>query len=129
MAITTDPKLLGLIFGGGVVGTAARASIEALFPSSGWPWATFAINLSGALVLGWLLETLARRGPDDGRRRQVRLCLGTGLLGSYTTYSTLVVEAMTVPVWLGFAYALASVVLGVTAAWLGGRLACLGGDR
>ncbi|MFP3468335.1 fluoride efflux transporter FluC, partial [Leifsonia sp. SIMBA_070] len=48
----------------------------------------FAINLSGALILGWLLSALKMRGPDEGRRSTVRLFVGTGVLGGYTTYST-----------------------------------------
>lgn len=55
---------------------------------------TLLINLSGALALGALLEGLARRGPDVGRRRALRLALGTGFLGAYTTYSTLALDAV-----------------------------------
>ncbi len=38
-------------------------------------------------MLGALLESLARRGPDEGRRRAIRLLVGTGGLGGFTTYS------------------------------------------
>jgi fluoride exporter len=49
-------------------------------------------NLVGAVVLGVLLETLARRGPDAGLLRRIRLAAGTGFCGGLTTYSTLAVE-------------------------------------
>ncbi|SJN37995.1 CrcB protein [Micrococcus luteus Mu201] len=52
-------------------------------------WSIFWINITGALALGVLLEALAHRGPDAGRRRVLRLLLGTGVLGGFTTYSTL----------------------------------------
>jgi CrcB protein len=50
------------------------------------------VNLVGAFVLGLLLEGLVRRGPDVGRRRQLRLFAGTGFCGGFTTYSALAVE-------------------------------------
>lgn len=53
---------------------------------------TFAINIVGAFLLGLLLEGLARLGPDIRRRQRVRLLVGTGMLGSFTTYSTLAVD-------------------------------------
>ena len=117
--------LAGLVAAGGAVGTTARALLEHAFaPTPGaWPWTTFWINLAGSFVLGALLETLLRSGPDTGRRRAVRLGCGTGVLGGFTTYSTFVVEVERLAdgghVALGAAYGLGSVVLGVLAA-LGG---------
>ncbi len=123
------PGTLAAVFAGGTVGTGVRAAIEAAFgaPAGTWPWATFAINVSGAFLLGALLEGLARLGPDTGRRRLLRLGLGTGVLGGYTTYSTFAVETLgllQVGAWLGgIGYALGSVVLGFVAALAGVRLA------
>ncbi|WP_454730244.1 fluoride efflux transporter FluC [Cellulosimicrobium protaetiae] len=116
--------LAGLVALGGAVGTTARALLEQAFaPVPGswpWPWTTFWINLAGSFVLGALLETLLRSGPDAGWRRGVRLGCGTGVLGGFTTYSTFAVEVERLAsgghIALGAAYALGSVALGVAAA-------------
>ncbi|MCW3157241.1 FluC/FEX family fluoride channel [Micropruina sonneratiae] len=112
---------------GGTIGTAFRAALEAAFPAQpgGWPWATFLINLSGAFLLGLLLETLSRRGPDVGVRQYLRLGVGTGVMGGYTTYSTFAVETVRLlehgAVLAALGYAVASVLLGLAGA-LGGML-------
>ncbi|WP_074788458.1 fluoride efflux transporter FluC [Austwickia chelonae] len=86
--------LLG-VGAGGCLGTAARASIAQAFPvlPGSFPWATLAVNLCGALALGFLLGRLAL-WPDRGAYRAVRLTVGTGFLGGFTTYSTFVVESL-----------------------------------
>lgn len=123
--LPVHPGWLGVILLGGMLGTAARAGLEAAFPATlgGVPWATFWINISGAFVLGALLELLSATGPDVGWRRAVRLGAGTGALGGYTTYSTFAVETMTLlgaGSWLtGLGYALGSVTLGFLAAFAG----------
>ncbi|MBA8795884.1 CrcB protein [Friedmanniella endophytica] len=121
------------MFVGGTVGTAARVSLTDLLgvrAGLGSPGATLIINLVGCLVLGVLLEALARRGPDVGRRRLLRLGLGTGFCGGFTTYSTLALDVAldlrgSLP-WQGIGYAALSLVLGllVTAAGvlIGSRL-------
>lgn len=114
-----------VVFVGGALGTAIRAGLEAALPAQpgGWPWPTFGINLSGAFVLGLLLELLSRRGPDEGTRRLLRLGFGTGLLGGYTTYSSFAVETVRLvlagEVAGGLGYAVASVALGMAAAVAG----------
>ncbi|WP_442003652.1 fluoride efflux transporter FluC [Paenarthrobacter sp. RAF54_2] len=86
---------IGIVAAGGVLGALARYGLGLLIPAPGaWPLPTLIINLSGALALGALLEGLSRRGPDVGRRRLLRLALGTGFLGAYTTYSTLALDAV-----------------------------------
>lgn len=120
-----QPVALALVFAGGVVGTGVRYWLEKTWPaaSGAWPWATFGINLTGAFILGLLLETLARLGPDDGWRQRIRLLAGTGLCGAYTTYSAFALEISLLgrdgAVGIGIAYAVTSVVVGVLCAWLG----------
>jgi len=119
------PSALAWVFAGGIVGTALRYYVELLLPHDppGWPWATFLINLSGAFVLGCLLEGLARLGDDSGWRQRVRLCAGTGGCGAFTTYSTFALEAVLLGrgghVGTALSYGIVSVVGGVVMAWLG----------
>ncbi len=133
-------RLLGLVALGGAVGTAARALLAAAFPPvDGVSWAILAINVTGAFCLGLLLGVLARRGPDTGRRRSLRMLLGTGVLGGFTTYSTLADDTarlLDAGRWAaGSGYALLSVVLGLAAAAAGlvvasrGRPGRTGGSR
>jgi fluoride exporter len=119
------PAALCWVFAGGVIGTGLRYAVESALPHdrAGWPWATFLVNLSGALVLGVLLEGLARAGQDTGWRQRVRLLAGTGGCGAFTTYSTLALEISTLGAGghpaTALCYGLASVAGGVVMAWLG----------
>lgn len=116
---------LALVFAGGTIGTAAREALTMAFPSAGdVPYATWAINVGGSLVLGLLLGILAsgRPGPH-GLRRRWQLAVGTGFCGGFTTYSTLAVQSVDVAVgglWgAGIVYALDTVMIGAVAAWAG----------
>ena len=87
------PRFVLVVITGGVFGALARYGLSQLLPSpGGWPLPTLVINLSGAFLLGLLLEALVRRGPDAGRLRMIRLLAGTGFMGAFTTYSTLALE-------------------------------------
>jgi len=124
-ALYARPGLLALVFVGGAVGTTLRYLLASRWPAGDgqWPWTTFAVNLTGSFALGALLTVLARGGSDDGVRRRLRLGLGTGLLGGYTTYSTFILETdqllRTGHGTTAVVYALVSVVLGVAAAVVG----------
>ncbi|WP_102509612.1 CrcB family protein [Sanguibacter massiliensis] len=123
-----DPRLLAVVALGGAVGTALRYGLGRLLPpGDGVPWATLLENVVGAFLLGMLLEALVRAGREDARRRFLRLGLGTGLLGGFTTFSALALETRNLlaagDVLLGVGYPLGSVVLGVVAATAGVTLA------
>jgi len=114
------------VFVGGAAGTAIRALVGAIAPALGRvPVATIAINVVGAFALGALLALLARRGHDVGRRRTLRLLLGTGVLGGFTTFSSLAVDTAVLldghRTVAALAYGLGSVLAGVAAAALGAR--------
>ncbi|MDQ2729787.1 MAG: fluoride efflux transporter CrcB [Actinomycetota bacterium] len=122
-------RSVALVAAGGALGAPARYAIAEAVPSSGrgFPAATFVTNLTGALILGALLEGLARMGPDEGMRRSARLLVGTGICGAYTTYSTVAVDSDQLlrahRVGLAVAYALGTVVVGLVATGLGIALA------
>lgn len=113
-----------LVFVGGALGTTVRYLISSVVPSAyGLPVATFGINVVGAFVLGWLLEALALRGPDEGRRRAVRLFVGTGILGGFTTYSAFAVDTdgliVAQNVGGSILYAVATIAVGALASLAG----------
>jgi fluoride exporter len=123
------PAALIWVLGGGAIGTGLRYVIEEAWPtaSGGWPWATFVINVSGAFLLGVLLEGLTLLGDDDGWRQRVRLLIGTGICGAFTTYSTFALEVSLLgrdgAIPIAIAYAAVSVVCGMASAWAGIALA------
>jgi len=112
--VTLRPLLL--VFAGGSVGTAARLAVGLAVPDAGGvPVATLLVNVLGALLIG----ILAARLPQT---TGLRVFLGTGVLGGFTTYSALMTG--TDALWahaplLAAAYAGISLVLGLAAAVLG----------
>lgn len=116
-----------LVFLGGAAGTASREAVSLLLPTlNGIPTATFAVNIVGAFLLGLLLESLCHTPGPAKKVRRVRLLLGTGFMGGFTTYSTFAVEGTLMlgegHVATGVLYALGTVLLGAAATWLG--IAC-----
>jgi CrcB protein len=112
-----------LVFAGGAMGTAARYLLSFVPVAAGIPVGTFGINVVGALLLGWLLEALALRGTDTGGRLRMRLFAGTGILGGFTTYSALAVDADGLMVadrlGSGLLYAVATILVGALASVAG----------
>ncbi|SCG45379.1 FluC/FEX family fluoride channel [Micromonospora halophytica] len=82
--------VLGAIAAGGVLGALARAGVQAALPHSptGFPWATFAVNVTGCLLIGALMAVLGRRRVAP----LTRPFLGVGVLGGFTTFSAYVVD-------------------------------------
>ena len=113
-----DRRELAAVFVGGFVGTIARAELVDAVPtrSGQWPWATFAVNLTGAFLLGYFTTRLQERLPLSSYRRPL---LGTGLCGGLTTFSAMQVELLRMldrgALALALAYALASVLAGFVA--------------
>lgn len=119
------PAYIAVVFAGGTVGTAAREALSLALPTGadGIPYVIFGINVVGAFLLGILLDALVRRGADDGRRRLLRLLLGTGVMGGFTTYSALATDAARLigdgAAGAGVLYGLATVLVGAIATWAG----------
>jgi fluoride exporter len=83
--------VLAVVAAGGVLGALARYGLGVAFPgrAGGFPWATFAVNVSGCLLIGVLVVLVTEVWAAH---RLLRPFLGTGLLGGYTTFSTYVVD-------------------------------------
>ncbi len=77
---------------GGALGSVARYLIGTLVAGrpGGFPWATLAINVSGSLVLGFLVRYLA----DPAQSPVMRAALTVGFCGGYTTFSTFSFEML-----------------------------------
>ena len=115
-----------LMLGGGV-GANARYWLGVLirtYQTAAFPWATFAINVSGSVVLGFA-AALFLKHPDESRRVWY-LLLGTGFCGGFTTFSTFsleTLELMQEERWAtAAAYVFGSVAAGVFGVWLALRL-------
>lgn len=113
-----DRRELAAIFAGGFVGTAARAWIGDAWvhDPAAWPWATFAVNVVGAALLGWFTTRLPERLPLSAYRRPL---LGTGFCGALTTFSAVQLELLAMldaGRWaLALGYAATSVAVGFLA--------------
>jgi CrcB protein len=107
-----DRRELAAIFAGGFIGAVARAELVAVLPATRWPWATFAVNVFGAALLGYAVTRLQERLPLSAYRRPF---IGTGVCGGLTTFSTLQLELIGLPLGLAVAYAAASLAAGLLA--------------
>lgn len=120
--------LAAVVAAGGALGTGARYVLTTALPhQQGWPVATFTENVVGAFLLGVLLEVLVRRGLESRGGRLVRLGLGTGFLGGFTTFSAVAIEIDRLlasgAAGTALTYAVATLVLGLVAALAGVALA------
>ena len=88
-----DRRELAAIFAGGAAGRLLRVWLGETFTARrrSWPWATFAINVSGSFALGYLATRLQERLP---LRPTAGRCSAPGFCGAYTTFSTMEVEIL-----------------------------------
>lgn len=112
-----------------LIGIAGFAGAVSRYLLGGWisrrtavafPWGTLIVNVSGCFALGLLITLFTGRlvpNPD------VRAALTVGFLGAYTTFSTFAYDSFKLgddgAVDLALANIVASVAIGVAAAWLG----------
>ena len=102
----------------GAAGALARYGVGNAVDVRSFPWATLGINVIGSFLLGVLLQGAGGRLDDD-----VRMALGVGFLGAFTTFSTFGYETVVMlrdgRTAAAGMYVAASIVLGVGAAALG----------
>ena len=108
------------------MGSVARYAVAVWLgntPTDRFPWATFAVNCLGCLLIGLMAGWLARASVPES----ARLFLVTGILGGFTTFSAFGLESVGLlrrgEFSLALLYILGSVLVGIAAVWLGLRLA------
>ena len=91
------------VFVGGVVGTAARAGLDEVAKASPvrglfLSWSTLTVNVVGAFLLGvlaaWVAGRLARGVGNAASLKTLKLLIGTGFAGAFTTYGTYIVASV-----------------------------------
>jgi CrcB protein len=116
---------LFIVMAGGAVGAGLRHlfgrwMFNAFGP--GYPWGTLGVNLLGALAMGLLVGVLARSGGSE----PLRLALGVGVLGGFTTFSAFSLDMVTMiergASASAIGYALVSVIGAVAALFVGLQL-------
>jgi CrcB protein len=125
--VTGDVRTLlvvAVIAVGGGLGSLARYLLAISFPSAPprFPWATFATNVSGCFALGLLMIFVLDVWPPQ---RYVRPFLGIGVLGGYTTFSSVTVETIRLAPGMAVAYALGTLAACLVAVWCGMTMARL----
>ena len=117
--------LLAVIGAGGAIGAAARYGTALAIPprAAAYPFATFLVNVVGAVILGAVAALPAGWLPAH---ELTRPAIGTGFCGGLTTFSTMTLDIY--QRWAGHtglavAYAAISLVAAPACAWAGFSLA------
>ena len=113
-----------LVAVGGAVGAVARYGVglgAARLFGLAFPWGTLAVNIVGGLAMGLLA---AKTAPEQ---EALRLALGVGVLGGFTTFSSFSLQTLVLlrdGEWMSAtANVAASVVVCVIATWAGFEIA------
>ncbi len=116
------PTLL-LVALGGALGSVARALAGAWIPAGRLPWATLLVNITGSLLIGWLIARFA--GANEASLRAQSFWV-VGVCGGFTTFSSFswqTIALMQKGDWpAASANILLSVSLCLLATWIGWRL-------
>lgn len=117
--------ILALVMLGAAIGAPSRWLLDQRIQAShasAFPWGTFTINVSGSLLLGFLLGA-AELGQGTA---QLTALVGTGFCGGFTTFSTFGYETIRLTeagsVLVATVNVLASLALGLLAAVVGWQL-------
>lgn len=116
-----------LIFLGGGLGSVLRCwtvlAAQRVWPAAVFPHGVLIANLIGSFILGFLFSLPVMRSRDSG----LWLFATTGVLGGYTTFSTLANDSWQLLLqqhpMLALLNAVGSITLGIIAAALGWLLA------
>ena len=116
-----------LVMIGGFLGAICRFTLGEWVHINNWfPLGTFLINLSGCFIFAWFITLVSQ---NKKIRPEFTLIIGTGFIGSFTTFSTFTVETLNLLqnglIIMAMLYVLASAVLGIVMAYVGHNLAIL----
>ncbi|MQX37002.1 fluoride efflux transporter CrcB [Roseospira navarrensis] len=118
-----NPTLLIAVAAGGAVGAIARYTVTSAVPrwlGHGFPWGTVVVNVAGSLLMGLLIDIMARRWSAPP---EARVFLVTGVLGAFTTFSTFSLDVVTLyergALMAAALYVAGSVIAGVLALFAG----------
>ncbi|ELZ94933.1 CRCB integral membrane protein [Haloferax mucosum ATCC BAA-1512] len=103
-----DRSELALVAAGGFLGAMLRYGVSLVVPGAG---GTLTANVVGSFVLGTFITSVSSR--------RAQLLFGTGMLSSFTTYSTFAVQTASLSMLGGVANVGANYTLGFVAAAAG----------
>ncbi len=116
-------KNLLLVGLGGSIGSMARYAASFLVRSKLFPYATLSVNIIGSFIIGLVFALSIK---EAGLSNNWKLFLATGICGGFTTFSAFSLENMGLlqsgKIGMALTYIILSIVLGVTATFLGYQL-------
>lgn len=117
-----------LVAVGAAAGSVARylVGVAALrWIGPGWPWGTMTVNIVGGFLMGLLTGWLALRAA--GQQETLRVFLGVGILGGFTTFSAFSLDTALMierrAYGQAFSYTAASAIIALAALFAGLYLA------
>ncbi len=88
-------QMIMVVAAGGAIGAVLRHGMNNVMThilGTGFPWGIFMINILGSFAMGILISVLAHFWSPP---QEMRAFLAVGLLGSFTTFSTFSLDAVT----------------------------------
>ncbi|NMD96539.1 CrcB family protein [Rhodococcus sp. BL-253-APC-6A1W] len=115
---------IGLVAIGGLFGAGSREGVSLAIPKLGEvPIAIAVVNIVGAFLLGYLYEAVTRIDSAKPTGKNLKLLLGTGFCGGFTTYSSLATDTAVLfrdgYIWKGVVYVVGTLIVGACATWAG----------
>jgi CrcB protein len=99
----------------GSLGTLSRYLVDGVVSQhtvARLPWGTFAVNVTACLLIGVVFTVTTQRAVVSS---SLRVALTTGFVGSYSTFSTLMLESVRLAEGGSIAYAVLNIVGSVLA--------------